>query len=93
MRDSKIGSRWLVPRRQYSGSWHQNPWINSASRDAIARSAALRAESLLDYERAAPPDSSSAEVHDAVENRQQKAAIRTWENEGGNTGTYPSVLR
>ena len=95
-----IGSRWLIPRRQYSGSWKQNPWINVASRDALARNAALgaqtvsvSAECFVDSERAAAPNRSSTDVYDAIENRQQKSAIRTWENEGGNTGSHPSVRR
>jgi hypothetical protein len=37
MRRTTIESRWNTPRRQYSGNWHENPWINATSGSSQAR--------------------------------------------------------
>jgi hypothetical protein len=90
MRSTKVGSRWTTPRQHYRGSWQQNPWINAARSASQARSetdggstASLVAECAADRERAVLSGSVTSQHNDGIQQRQQKAAMRTWENEGG----------
>jgi hypothetical protein len=71
MRLTTIGRR-NGQRRQYSGNWRQNPWINAANSSSQARVEA---------------------ADDDTQDRQQKAAIRVWEDEGGSIRTDGSVRR
>lgn len=100
MRRTTIGSRWSTPRRQYSGTWPQNPWINVASsssqagREAAANATAIVVtESAADRERAAPSHSTIPLHDDGTKDRQQKAAIKAWEDEGGSIRTDGNVRR
>ena len=93
-------SRWATLRRRYKGSWRQNPWINavfSASQargDAIGgSSASVDAESAADREHPVLSRSATSERNDSIQEPQQKAAMRTWENEGGSLGTHQSMRR
>ncbi len=72
MRLTKIRSRWHTPRRHYSGTWRQNPWINATIGSSQAR---------------------GETTDDDTQDRQQKAAIRTWEDEGGSIRSDGKVRR
>lgn len=95
-----ISSRWTRLSRRYKGGWHQNPWINavfSASQprgEAIGGStASVDAQSAADREHSVPSRSATSERNDSIQEPQQKAAMRTWENEGGSLGTHQSMRR
>ncbi|WP_414717624.1 OmpA family protein [Steroidobacter sp.] len=70
--DSTIGTRWVTPGRRYAG-WRQNPWINAMCN---ARSE-TESSSAADRKPADQP---------GPDDRQQRAAVRTWENEGASLG-------
>jgi len=96
MRRTTIQSRWNAPRRQYSGNWRHNPWIDAPGSSSRASSGAagnvttsVVADSAADRERAALSHSTTS-VHD---DRQQKAARSIWEDEGGSTRTDSDVRR
>lgn len=72
MRHTAIKSRWHTQRRQYSGNWRQNPWINATIGSSPARVEA---------------------ADDILQDPQQKAALRTWEDEGGSIRTDGNVRR
>lgn len=65
-----IGSRWNTPGRRYAGNWRHNPWINAAHGDLPIES----------------PGSHHCQHNDNQQDRQQRAAVRAWENEGGSLG-------
>ncbi len=79
MRRTTIGSRWITPGRRYSGAWRQNPWINAMSNTLHTRSE-TESGSAEDRKPAGQP---------GPDDRQQRAAVRTWENEGGSLGANP----
>ena len=91
MRRVTIDNGWMLP---HSGSWRLNPWIKSAPFGLQARHpidggmpAQLAAGSVADRGPA------STKAHHAEDRQQQKAAIRTWEDEGGSIGTHRGLRR
>lgn len=87
MRRTTIGNRWNTPGRRYAGGWRQNPWINAMCN-------ALHAQSETESSSAAPIDACSAADRKLADqpgpdDRQQRAAVRIWENEGGSLGGTP----
>ncbi len=88
MRRTTIGNRWNTPGRRYAGGWRQNPWINALCNPLHARSeTADRSTASVDA------DSAADRRQDSSQDRQQKAAVRTWENEGGSLGIHPGMSR
>lgn len=80
MRRTSSGSRWISSGHRYAGGWRQNPWINAVSNTLQARSEAGNGSSAsIDIDPA-------ADRH--VGNQEQKAAVRTWENEGGSLAPH-----
>lgn len=92
MRRTSIGSRWHTPGQRYAGGWRQNPWINAMCSALHARSA-TESSSAADREAAGQPGSVTSQHNDGNLDRQQRAAVRTWENEGGSLGAHPSMSR
>lgn len=97
MRRTTIASRWTTPRRHYTGGWRHNPWINAVCNASQSRSATdgsptapIVAEFAADGERAGLADSATSPQDVESQDRQQYAATRIWENEGGNLGTPPA---
>lgn len=89
-----ISSRWTTLRRRYKGGWHQNPWINAVFSASQARGEAIGGSTAsVDAEHPAPSRSATSERNDNVQEPQQNAAMRTWENEGGSLGTHQSMRR
>ena len=92
-----LSSRWTTLRQHYKGGWHQNPWINAVFSASQARGEAIRGSTAsVDAESAAdgvPSHSATSERSDNLQEPQQKAAMRTWENEGGSLGTRQSRHR
>lgn len=88
-------SRWTTLTRRYQGGWHQNPWINAVCSASQARGQAIGGSTAsVDAESAAgrePSRSTTSERNGSIQEPQQKAAMRTWENEGGSLGTHQSV--
>ncbi|GFE85194.1 hypothetical protein [Steroidobacter agaridevorans] len=78
MRRTTIGSRWNTPGRRYAGGWRQNPWINAMCNALHVRNETDGACS--DRKLADQP---------GPDDRQQRAAVRIWENEGGSLGANP----
>jgi hypothetical protein len=100
MRRPSIGSRWSTPDRRYTGSWRQNPWINAVCVALQGRSeaggsstASTDAATAADREPAGQPGSDTSRRNDSNQDRQQRAAVRTWENEGGSLGAHPGMGR
>jgi hypothetical protein len=87
MRRTTIGGRWHIPGRRYAGGGRRNPWINAMCN-------ALHPGSETGSSSTAPVDVCSATERTPTDqpgpdDRQQKAAVRIWENEGGSLGTHP----
>lgn len=85
MRRTTTGTRWNIPGRRYAGGWRQNPWIN-------AMCSALHVRSETENGSAASVDAcSDRKLADqpGPDDRQQRAAVRIWENEGGSLGGNP----
>ncbi len=80
MSRTTIGSRWQMLNQRYRGGWHQNPWIN-----AVFSAAHAGGES--------DGSLATARRNDDNQARQQKAAVRAWENEGGSLDTHQSMCR
>lgn len=98
MRRTTIGSRWNTPGRRYTGGWRQNPWINAVYIALQARSetdgsscVSIDADAVADRRHGGEPDTS--QHNDSNRDRQQRAAVRTWENEGGSLGAQPGMSR
>ncbi|WP_218042726.1 hypothetical protein [Steroidobacter gossypii] len=98
MSRTTIRSRWSTPRRQYSGTWRQNPWINACRNsrggsEAANAAATVVSEPAAHREHAGSPLSPSS-LHDGgTQDGLQKAAIKTWEDEGGSIRTEGDVRR
>lgn len=87
MRRTTNGSRWTTPSRRYTGSWRHNPWINAVC-------TALHARSETEGSAIEPIDvDAAASQRNDRQDRQQGAAVRTWENEGGSLGAHPGLNR
>jgi len=88
MRRTTIGNRWTTPSRRYAGGWRHNPWINAVCN-------ALHGRSETEGSSTAPIDADAAasQHDDRNPDRQQRAAVRTWENEGGSLGAHPGMSR
>lgn len=80
MSRSTNGSRWSTPGRRYAGGWRENPWINAMCNAVHARS------------ETGDVASASADA-DSAADQQQRAAVKTWENEGGSLDTHPAMSR
>jgi hypothetical protein len=88
MRRTSIGSRWNTPGRRYAGGWRLNPWINAVCGPLHARNeigdistASIDPDSAAHREPVGQTRSGTPRRHD--NNQEQRAAVRTWENEGG----------
>lgn len=80
MRHTTIGSRWSTPGRRYAGGWRQNPWINAVCNAMHARSETGGA-------------ATASVDEDCAADRQQRVAVKTWENEGGSLDAHPAMSR
>jgi hypothetical protein len=87
MRRTTIGSRWHTPGRRYAGDWRQNPWINAMCNALHTRSGTGTSSTAPDD--AWPAVDGKPADSPGPDDRQQRAAVRTWENEGGSLGTRP----
>ena len=93
MRRTFIGNRWTTLGNRYAGGWRQNPWINAVCSPLHTRNetepsttASIDIDSAADREPAAQTRSDTPQRHDG--NQEQRAAVRTWENEGGSLGPH-----
>lgn len=95
MRRTTIGSRWSTPGRRYAGGWRHNPWINAMcsalhapSETGASSNARIDADSAASCGLAGQPVSDTSQHKDSNQDTQQRAAERTWENEGGSPGLH-----
>jgi hypothetical protein len=93
-----LGSRWNSPGRRYAGNWRHNPWINAAhgtlqDRGDTGGGTAVDAASADVQQPIHAPGSNPSQHHDNPQDQQQRAAVRAWENEGGNLGIHSGMGR
>jgi hypothetical protein len=93
MRRTFIGSRWTTLGHRYAGGWRQNPWINAVctplhtgNEAGDSSTGSIDIDSAAEREPAGQTGPSTSQRHDS--NQEQRAAVRTWENEGGSLGPH-----
>lgn len=94
MRRITIGSRWTRANGRYKGGWRHNPWINAVYGASQGRETnggeIVSVDAGTAAHREVPVPSGLADSHrnDDTKDPEQKAATKSWENEGGSLGTH-----
>lgn len=91
MRRTSIKSRWSTPSHRYAGGWRLNPWINAVCSPLHARNEAGDSSTAsIDPDCAAREQAgqTGSGAPQRRDNQEQRAAVRTWENEGGSLGPH-----